>query len=196
MNKKADKILNTTINLFIRDGIKKTTMDDIAENSNVSKVTIYKYFVDKDSLYFEVSKQIFSDYTEKLKSTNSSDGALIKKLYDFLDIISDFANSGKLELCRELTKYNNAIKSEYDLYLQTYRRAMLTLIDEGIENGLIKSNLDRNLIFHYIDMGVVYYQQSPEYRDKMLGDSGFRKQFMLFYISNIFADGAQILSAL
>ena len=59
MNKKADKILDTTIRLFIRDGIRKITMDDIAENSHVSKVTIYKYFVDKDSLYFEVSKHIF-----------------------------------------------------------------------------------------------------------------------------------------
>ena len=37
MNKKAKKILNSTIRLFIRDGVKKITMDDIAENSNASK---------------------------------------------------------------------------------------------------------------------------------------------------------------
>lgn len=196
MNKKADKILNTTVRLFIRDGIKKITMDDIAENSNVSKVTIYKYFVDKDSLYLEVGRHIFSNYTEQLKSAIASGEALIKKLYDFLDIISDFTNSGKFELCRELAKYNNAIEAEYDLYLQTYRRAMLALIDEGIKNGLIKSKLDRDMIFHYIDMGVVYYQQSPEYRNKILGNSDFQKQFMLFYISNIFANGSQIFSAL
>jgi AcrR family transcriptional regulator len=196
MNKKADKILNTTINLFIREGIKKITMDDIAKNSRVSKVTLYKYFVDKDTLYFEISKHIFSNYIEQLKSTVASNEALIKKLYAFLDIISDFTNSGKFELCKELATYNNAIETEYELYLQTYRHSMLTLINKGIENGLIKSNLDRDMIFHYIDMGVVYYQQSSEYRNKMLGNNDFQKQFMLFYISNIFADGAQILSVL
>jgi AcrR family transcriptional regulator len=196
MNKKADKILNTTINLFIREGIKKITMDDIAKNSRVSKVTLYKYFVDKDTLYFEISKHIFSNYIEQLKSTVASNEALIKKLYAFLDIISDFTNSGKFEFCKELATYNNAIETEYELYLQTYRHSMLTLINKGIENGLIKSNLDRDMIFHYIDMGVVYYQQSSEYRNKMLGNNDFQKQFMLFYISNIFADGAQILSVL
>jgi AcrR family transcriptional regulator len=195
MNKKADKILTTTIKLFIRDGIKKITMDDIAENSKVSKVTIYKYFVDKDSLYFEVGKHIFLDYTEQLNRAIASDEALIKKLYDFLDVISNFTNSGEFELCRELTKYNNAIETEYGLYLQTYRRALLTLIDAGIENGLIKSSLDRDMIFHYIDMGVIYFQQNSEYRNRMMSDSGFQKQFMLFYVSNIFADGAQVLSA-
>ena len=138
----------------------------------------------------------FSNYEERLKCTLASEEALIKKLYDFLDIIGDFTDSGNFELCAELTKYNNAIQSEYDLYLQTYRRSMLALIDEGIKNGLIKRNLDREMIFHYIDMGVVYYQQSPEYRNKMLGDSVFQKQFMLFYISNVFDDGAQILSPL
>ena len=195
MNKKADKILNTTIRLFIRDGIKKITMDDIAENSKSSKVTIYKYFADKDTLYLEVGKHIFSDYIERLKNTIASDDALLKKLYGVLDIISDFTNSGKFELCGELTAYNNAVETEYVLYLKTYRHTILTLIDEGLENGLIKSELDRDMIFHYIDMGVVYYQQSSEYRNKMLSDSGFQQQFMLFYISNIFTDGTQILSA-
>jgi AcrR family transcriptional regulator len=196
MNKKAEKILNKTTNLFIRDGIKKITMDDIAENSKVSKVTVYKYFVDKDTLYFEISKYIFSNYIEQLKSTVTSGEALINKLYDFLDIISNFTNSGKFKLCEELAAYNDAIETEYELYLQTYRHSILTLIGEGIENGLIKSNLDRDMIFHYIDMGVVYYQKSVEYRNKMHDDNGFQKQFMLFYIGNIFADGAKILSAL
>ncbi len=196
MNKKANKILNTTINLFISDGIKRITMDDIAENSKSSKVTIYKYFVDKDTLYFEVGKHIFLDYMERLRSVISSGEALVKKLYYFLDIIGDFTNSGKFELCGELATYNNAVEIEYKLYLQIYRHSIQTLIDEGIKSGLIKNNLSRDIIFHYIDMGVVYYQQSFEYRNRMINDNGFQKEFMLFYISNFFVDGAQILSAL
>ena len=36
------------------------------------------------------------------------------------------------------------------------------------------------MIFHFIDMGVAYYQQNREYRNKMLGDSSFRERFMAF----------------
>ena len=196
MNKKAQKILNTTIKLFIRDGIKKITMDDIAENANVSKVTIYKYFTDKDALYLHIAKHIFSQYIARLETIISSNEVLIKKLYDYLDVISDFTDSGQFELCGELSKYNDDIGNEYEIFLQKYKLSMLALIDEGIESGLIKKDLDREMIFHYIDMGVVYYQKSPAYRDKILNDVSYRQQFMLFYINNIFTDGAKILSGI
>lgn len=193
MNKKAEKILNTTINLLIREGIKKTTMDDIAENTNVSKVTIYKYFGDKDTLYLEVGKHIFSKHTVKLNNIAASNEFLINKFYDYLTVISDFINSGHFELCIELTKYNQDVDREYKHYLQTYRGSLFNLIDNGMKDALFKSNLDREMIFHYIDMGIVYYQQSSEYRNRILNDSSFKQHFLLFHISNIFIDGEKML---
>lgn len=196
MNTKADKILNTTIKLFIRDGIKKITMDDIAENANIAKATLYKHFMDKDTIYKEVGKHIFTTYRDKLENTLAAEYALIKKLYDCLDILSDFMGSGKFALGKELSMLNDDVAAEYETYLRTYKRSILVLIDMGIANSLIKKNLDRNMIFYYIDMGVVYFQQGPEYRNKILRDSHFQQQFMLFFISNIFTDGAKLLSAM
>ena len=112
MTKKADTILDTTTKLFLRDGARKISMDDIAENSNVSKVTIYKYFADKDTLYREIGKHIFSLYVRQLERIVSSDAALRDKLYDFLDMICDFTNSGRLALCGELAKYNAAVEAD------------------------------------------------------------------------------------
>lgn len=194
MSKKADKILNSTVKLFIREGVKKTTMDDIAANSSVSKVTVYKYFVDKDTLYFDLAKHIFSQHIVRLEKIIGSGESLVTRLYDYLDAVSDFVDSGELDLCRELAAYNSDIEAVHRRYLQTHRSSMLTLIDEGIAKGLIKNELSRDMIFHYIDMGITYYQQSPEYRNKMLNDTEFRQQFMLFYISSIFTDGAKMLS--
>lgn len=195
MNKKIDKIVNATIQLFVRDGIKNTTMDEISQASNASKVTIYKYFQDKDTLYLQIGKHIFSRYIIKLNSILASDDALIKKLYDYLNVLSDFINCGQFNLCIELAKYNRDVETEYNLYLQTYKTSMLMLIDNGINDCLIKSDLNRDMIFHYIDMGIVYYQQNSDYRYKMLNDRNFQKEFLLFYISNIFIDGAKMLSS-
>ena len=191
-NKKADKILNTTIKLFLRDGVKKITMDDIAEKVNMSKVTIYKYFTDKDTLYLEAAKSIFTEYIDQLKRIPASGEELIKKMYSFLYIICDFTDSRKLELCEDLAKYNDAVEAEYAQYLQAYRQLMITLVEEGTENSLFKGNLDKNMIFYYIDMGVAYYQKNTEYRNKLNNDNGFQQKFMQFYIGNIFADEAYI----
>lgn len=166
-------------------------MDDIAENARASKVTLYKYFVDKDTLYFQVSKQIFARYTMQLEYVLASDKDLISKFYDYLGIISEFIDSGQFELCRELARYNSEIETEYALYRQTYRRSMLALIDEGIANGLVRRDLDRDMYFYYIDMGILYYQQNSEYRSKMLNDGDFQRRFVSFHIGNIFTDDAR-----
>jgi AcrR family transcriptional regulator len=194
MMRKADKILNATIQLFLRDGIRKTTMDDIAEQADVSKVTIYKYFADKESLYLEVGRRIYARYAEMLASILASGEPLIKKLYSFLDVISDFSDSGNFKLGSELTKYNMEADGVYDRYLQTYQNSLLTLIDDGLGSGLIKGELDRMMVFHYIDMGVSYYQQCESYRDRMRIDLNFRERFLLFYVRAIFNNGPQILS--
>lgn len=196
MTKKAEKILNTIIKLFIQGGIKKTTMDEIAEQAKVSKVTIYKYFSDKDTLYYEVGKNILSLHVSKLNEIIESEDPLVKRLYSFLAIVSEFTDTGHFALCRELAQYNDNLSCEYENYISIYTQTLLHLIDEGIEKGLIKPTLDRQFVFHYINIGVVYYQQNLEYRNEMRSDTTFRKEFMIFQISNIFVDVEKVFTTI
>jgi AcrR family transcriptional regulator len=48
------KVLDAALNLFAERGIDATSMDAIAEDSGVSKATIYKHWRDKDELCLEV----------------------------------------------------------------------------------------------------------------------------------------------
>lgn len=45
-----DKILQTSLELFFRYGIKRVTMDDIAKELGMSKKTIYQFYKEKDDL--------------------------------------------------------------------------------------------------------------------------------------------------
>lgn len=49
--KKVNTILEQASRLFVRHGFVKVTMESVAQYANVSKVTLYKYFNDKQSLY-------------------------------------------------------------------------------------------------------------------------------------------------
>jgi AcrR family transcriptional regulator len=193
-NKKAEKILNMTIKLFLGSGARKVTMDDIAENANVSKVTLYKYFKDKDSLYLFIGSRIFSRYASLLHNVLVSGKAYPEKLYDYMDVICEFTDSGEFSLCRELSRYNQEVDAEQNRYHQAYRQTLLSLIDEGIRNGMLKSDLDRDAVFYYIDMGMSYYQQNDEYRSRILRDEAFRSRFLTFYISGIFSTASELIS--
>jgi AcrR family transcriptional regulator len=191
MNKKAEKILGTTTRLFLREGVRRVTMDDIAENAGGSKVTVYKYFVDKDTLYSRVSERIFAHYVLQLEQLLASDDALIAKLNRYIAIVSEFIDSGQFDLCGELARYNSDSEAGYALYVQAYRRAMSALIDEGIADGLVRKDLDKEMCFYYIDMGLLYYQQNQEYRARMLNDGDFQHKFVSFHIGNIFTADAR-----
>ena len=193
MNKKAQKILETTTRLFLRDGVKKITMDEIAEAAKASKVTIYKYFADKDTLYLHVGRAITAAYAAQLRAVAASQEPLTTKLRAALDSIAAFSDSGKYALCGELAAYNHAVEAELAAYGQTCRDTLYALIDAGLAEDRMKPGLDREMLYHYIDMGVVYYRQNADYRAKLHNDPAFQSRYMQFFINNVFADGASLL---
>jgi len=186
MNKKQEKILNTSTKLFIQYGVKKTTMDDIANTGNISKVTIYKYFGDKESLYLAVGKFIFEHYLYLLKNHVSNDKVIDEKLANVMDTLVDFVISNKLTLCEDLSKLNDALQSEYCNFNAEYKRSITRLIDEGRDIGKIKKEISSDIVFYYIDMGISYFQNNVDYRQKMLSDTAFQNEFIDFILSNIF----------
>ena len=193
MNRKAQTILDATIRLFLGNGAKKTTMDEIAEAAGASKVTVYKYFSDKDTLYLHAGRQMLAEAAQALRAAPVSDVPLSRKFQAALDAVAAFADSGRYALCRELAAFGSALNAELTAYRETYRDALYALIDEGIAAGYMKPGLDRDMMIYSIDMGVQYYQQNEAYRLRMRGDSTFRSRYMRFFISNVFADDAAVL---
>jgi len=119
---------------------------------------------------------------------------LRRRLSAVMEEISAFTDGGEFALCRELAALGPAMDAELAVYQRTYKNTLYALIDEGMAAGYMKSGPDRELIFYYIDMGVRYYQQNEEYRLRMRGDKAFRDRYMLFFIGNIFTDGAAVLT--
>ena len=52
--RKHREILDAALNTFLTKGYERATMDDIAAAARVSKQTVYKHFVDKDTLFAEI----------------------------------------------------------------------------------------------------------------------------------------------
>jgi AcrR family transcriptional regulator len=63
--KKLDQILTTAEDLFQRFGFKRITIEEICEKANVSKMTFYKYFSNKN----ELIKRIMNDWLDRVVKT-------------------------------------------------------------------------------------------------------------------------------
>ncbi|HDR50317.1 MAG TPA: TetR/AcrR family transcriptional regulator, partial [Mariniphaga anaerophila] len=51
---KKQTILEVAQHFFLRFGLNKTTMDEIAKAARMGKATLYHYFRDKEQIFYEV----------------------------------------------------------------------------------------------------------------------------------------------
>lgn len=163
-------------------------MDDIAKLSNVSKMTIYKYFGDKESLYQYVGEALidrcYSDMSEQFNSNLN----LIEKMARCTSVIIAFITADNLSLCIRLAELNDAVKARLDQFNEKNRAIIVDLIREGKSRKLVHADISDECLYRYIDMGLSYFQHNREYRQKILSNPAFRQEFMSFIWKNIFID--------
>lgn len=63
---KLESILNAARKMFARYGLKKTSLDEVAQMARVAKGTIYNYFGSKDQIYMEVLRREANEIMENI----------------------------------------------------------------------------------------------------------------------------------
>jgi AcrR family transcriptional regulator len=61
---RKEQIIKAALKRFSHFGIGKTTMNEIAEDSSISKGNIYYYFADKNTLVTEVVYELLHQFEE------------------------------------------------------------------------------------------------------------------------------------
>lgn len=85
---KKEIILNTAQDLFFRYGIANTSVVDIAQKANVSKVTIFNYFGSKEALAREVIQRYISNIVlvgEKILKEQIPFAKKLEKLFGMVE---------------------------------------------------------------------------------------------------------------
>lgn len=74
-------ILKAAQKRFIRHGLNKTTLVEIARDVRIGKATIYHYFTSKDQLFFETVKWEILDYLEQIKNCFNNESLSAKERF-------------------------------------------------------------------------------------------------------------------
>lgn len=82
---KYSRILDAAQALFWRYGLRRTSIDDVAQQAGVAKGTVYLYFDSKETLFFEVSERLCAEIWAKINEAEAADGPLGEKLALLLD---------------------------------------------------------------------------------------------------------------
>lgn len=127
-----DYILAAAGDLFARQGFNSTSVDNIAAQAQVAKVTLYKYFKSKELLIIEYLREQDSKLWEKLAASSQQENAraeLESMVQQLLDVIADkdFKGFASLNAGVEFPQQDNPVNQTAKEFSRQLRQQMASL---------------------------------------------------------------------
>lgn len=133
------------LDLFLQQGIRKTSIDDVADRAGVTRVTVYRHFADRQQLIGEAFLQVnaaFGRIREALEEESDLDSFLIRMAAELSTVPLGFM-SGMAEL--------ETLHPEIHADLRKGRRQLLRAIFDELygrakREGRLRPGLDKDVV--------------------------------------------------
>lgn len=144
---KEQQILKAAERLFTTRRFHEVTMDDVRNAAGVGKGTIYRYFKDKDDLFFRLVTSGFTELCASLRATES-DGALfedqltrsVTALHEFFKRRRELFRIMQMEETR--SSFNNiSVRSRWKEHRKELISALSGIMRRGAEAGMARADL-------------------------------------------------------
>ena len=163
-----EKILETSLMLFFKYGIKGVTMDDIAKEMGISKKTIYRFYKEKDEIVNQLSQtelkknQLMLEEIRKQAKDPIHEIILLSQYLQkmFAEINPVFFHDLHKQFSKALNDFNK-FKRECMLI------NLIQNIKEGVRLGLYRSDLDIDFVAQYrvVQMDMFMTKEGVEFEN-------------------------------
>jgi AcrR family transcriptional regulator len=139
-DERKSQILNAAENVFTRKGFDLARMDDIAEETGLSKGTLYLYFKSKDDLIIAILDRIFQGMFKQLDARKGVERSATEAINQFTEeAIRDYKKMVRLmPVAYEflaLAFRNKTVQKALSLYFRRFMDVLVPIIQRGIDTG-------------------------------------------------------------
>ena len=178
--------LSKATQLFIENGAKSVTMDEIAKEFGISKKTLYQKYKNKEELLEEVLKYKLQEVIERLKYLDENIDNAVARMYCRDEEIDKVSHSNNNILIRQLLKYYPAIFHKHMLNFSTkFSEFLVHNIEKGRKQGLYREDFDPELYAKLFFQLVMSYESSPYFDVELIERENFMQETMFFYLNAI-----------
>ncbi len=162
-NQSMDKsFLEKVAELFIENGAKTLTMDDIAREFGMSKKTLYQKYTTKEALLEDVLEYKLTEVIEKLNKMDKQIENAVDRMYCRDEEIEKAARSNNSVLIRQLLKYYPTIFNKHMMnFSERFTEVLVQNIERGREQGYYRTDFDAALYASIYFQMVMSYDSSP-----------------------------------
>jgi AcrR family transcriptional regulator len=134
------QILNAAEQVFTKKGLDLARMDDIAEETGLSKGTLYLYFKSKEELIIAILDRIFQGAFEQLDARKDNELSAAEAISQFTEnAIRDYKAMLRLmPVAYEflaLAFRNKTVQKALKQYFRHYMEVLVPIVQHGIDSG-------------------------------------------------------------
>lgn len=182
--KKYDQIINSAKELFWKYGIRRVTIEDICKKADVSRMTFYKYFSNKNILAKTLLNIITDSSMEKYDSIIKSELKYPEKVRQMILLKIEGTNDISKEFLNDLNDENNADLFEFlqSKIMENLSRIQTDFVTAS-EQGEIRKDIKPEFLLYFLNR-ILEMSKDPELL-KMYDSA----QDMIMEMTNIFFYG-------
>jgi AcrR family transcriptional regulator len=149
MEEKELEVIEQSMQLFMKSGVKSVTMDDVARGLGMSKKTLYNYVKDKNDLVDKVLTYSCDADNTAIAAICEKDLNAIDESYEISNFIFKHIDTIHPSIIYDLQKYHlQAWEKFTNLKKQRITECYTRNITKGIEEGLYRDDLIIPIIVH------------------------------------------------
>jgi len=148
---KYRQLMKTAEDLFMRYGVKRVTVEEICQTAEVSKMTFYKFFKNKDDLVKRVIVALMDEGQVAFDNIFSQDVVFPEKISQFIQLKLDYGRRISKEFYRDLLGHTPEI---HEFMMERSHRNMQRMLDilrEAQKKGEIRKDLNPKFLSFMLD---------------------------------------------
>jgi len=139
-DERKSQILNAAEDVFTQKGFEEARMDDIAEETGLSKGTLYLYFKSKDDLIIAILDRMFQREFRQLENLDQDAASATEAIWKITDLLTKEI-LGLLRLIPIVYQFlalafrNKYVQKALKKYINRYLDILIPIIQRGIDSG-------------------------------------------------------------
>ncbi|MAM19554.1 MAG: TetR/AcrR family transcriptional regulator [Christiangramia sp.] len=195
---KDKEMLEQITALFIQNGAKTVTMDDISKEFGKSKKTLYKQYKSKEDLLEEVLSYSVDKILRKMRDLDEKIDNAVERMFARDEEIEQISGTNESVMVRQLNKYYPQIFIKHMLYfMDSFSEIIVHNIERGREQKLYRENFDAEMYAQLFAQLVMSYHASPLVNRKKISKTKYSQEALNFYMNAITTDkGKEVMHRL
>ena len=186
--------LSKASELFIENGAKTLTMDDVAKEFGISKKTLYQKYKNKEELLEEVLEYKLQEVIDRLQYLDENIENSIERMICKDEEIDKVSYSNKNILIRQLVRYYPGIFQKHMLnFSEKFSQVMVHNIIKERKQGFYREDFDAEIYAKILFQLVMSYD-SPFLDTAVIEREYFTRESLLLYMNAITTEkGKEVL---